>query len=341
MEIPAVSTIFSLSDAAPTGVLGELRRTIDAHRGQPMGELLGERGLGAYRGMAEVLEHLEQLSTRGARLLSLGRSVCGECLFALALGPEQPGPDTRTTVVLAGLHPMEWIGVEAELALLDRLVAEPPRERAVLCIPLANPDGWLRVEHYLRTGRRRFVRHNARGVDLNRNFDTDWGRGSLAARLVPWLYRPGRHPASEPEVAAIANGLSSRRIDRAVALHSFGSCVLYPSGRGLLPIADAPEHAAWARRVAAAIGGGDGRVCPASRMMPGFGAGGMELDWFHRRHGALSLLVECPGGGVPRRLGRLTHPFAWFNPERPRDVADRVADALLGFVRGDEAPDNG
>ena len=49
---------------------------------------------------------------------------------------------------------------------------------------LANPDGLLHVERNLRRGRHRFVRHNAHGVDLNRNFDTHWGRKSLAARLV-------------------------------------------------------------------------------------------------------------------------------------------------------------
>jgi predicted deacylase len=264
--------------------------------------------------------------------------VCGERLFAVTVGEEPQGTDTRSSVVLSGVHPMEWIGVEALLGLLDRLVANPPATRSVVCVPLVNPDGRLRVEQNLRAGRRRLVRHNARGVDLNRNFDADWGRSSLGGHLVPWLYRPGRHAASEPEVAAIANGLSRRRIDRAVSLHSFGSCVLYPGGRGLLPIADAPEHAAWARHVARALGHARGHACPASRLLPGLGAGGMELDWFHRRHGALSLLVECPGGGVPRRLERLANPFAWYNPADPREVADRVAGAIVGFVRGDEVP---
>jgi hypothetical protein len=237
-------------------------------------------------------------------------------------------------VVLAAVHPIEWIGVEVALALLDRLVHADLAGRAVVAVPIVNPDGLLRVEHNLRAGRRRFVRHNARGVDLNRNFDAGWERRGLVQRLFSFLFSSGGSPASEPEVAAIAHHLAPRRIDRAVSLHSFGGAVLYPSASSRRPIPDAAEHRAAARRIARVAAARPYVALPCCWWALGITMGGLELDWFHERHGALSLLVECSRGGVGLRPSRLLQPFAWFNPPAIHDVATPLVDALLPYVRG-------
>lgn len=315
-----------------------LRRAIDRHVTTPLGEALVGRGLGPYRGYAEVLQAIDRRVVEGARLTQIGRSVCDEPLFALHFGTAEPTQRTRTCVVLSGLHPMEWIGIETHLALTHRLLRAELGERAVICVPVVNPDGMLRVEEHLRAGRHRFVRHNARGVDLNRNFDARWGRQSMCIRFIPWLFRPGSHPASEPEVAALAYTLGARRVDRALSLHSSGGAVLYPSAHSLRPIADGAEHQQWARFVAQRTGGQVLRTMRSAWFSRGLTQGGLEIDWFHERHGALSLLVECPSGGIALRPSRLVEPFAWLNPPRPREMATRLAEALEPFVRGDRVP---
>lgn len=338
MESSPESTRWRSGGPAQPASRETLRLAIDRHQQAPLADALEARGLGSYHGYAELLTKLDGLLDRGARLTQIGRSVCDEPLFALHFGPATPTRRTRTTVVVSGLHPMEWIGVETHLSLLTRLVDTPLENRAVLCIPLANPDGLLRVEDHLRADRLRLVRHNARGVDLNRNFDACWGRTHPLMRLVPWLFRPGSYPASEPEVAAIAHTLGARRVDRAVSLHSFGRAVLVPSAHRLRPVADDAEHRRWAHYIADLPGSRRARVLPFSWFQLGLTQGGLELDWFHQRHGALSLLVECPGGGVPRSPRRLLAPFAWFNPADPAPVAERLADRLLPFVTGAAAP---
>jgi hypothetical protein len=321
----------------------KLRRAIDQHAAQPLSGLLTKRGLGAYRGYAELLTALDKLVDAGARLHEVGRSVRGEPLFSLHFGVDSSSrapserATQRTSVVLSGVHPIEWIGIEAHLALLERLARTDLGDRTLISFPIVNPDGLLQVEANLRAGRRRFVRHNARGVDLNRNFDASHRRGGLTQRLLPWIFAAGPRPASEPEVEAIAQSLSSRRIDRAVSLHSFGGAVLFPSAASVFPIADRDEHHAWAKRVAR---GADPnkpyRAISAARFSLGFTAGGLELDWFHTRHGAISLLVECSrGGGLTRHPSRALQPFAWFNPEALEATALPIADALVPFVRGE------
>jgi hypothetical protein len=292
--------------------------------------------LAPYRGCQELLEACSSLASRGAAVEEIGRTERGRPLLAVRVSPRPPESGEASTAVLSGIHPLEWIGVEAHLALLERLLAEPPG-REVLCIPLVNPDGIARVEEHRRAGRRRFVRHNARGVDLNRNFPTAWGERALVARLVPWVYRAGTGPASEPEIRSVVTRLAGCRIDRALSLHSFGGAVLFPFAHRLRSSPRAAEHRAWARALARRAGGY--RPVQCSRWVPGATAGGLELDWFHEAHGALSLLVECARGRLRFARARdLFDPFHWFNPVDPAPVAARVADAVLPFVRGEDLP---
>ncbi|WP_437542816.1 M14 family metallopeptidase [Sorangium sp. So ce367] len=243
----------------------------------------------------------------------------------------------RTTVILSGIHPLEWIGIEAHLALLERLATQDLGGRSILAVPIVNPDGLLRVEMNLRAGRHRYVRGNARGVDLNRNFDAGWYERGLIQRFIGLLFSPGSRPASEPEVEAIAHALSSRRIDRALSLHSTGGAVLYPPAHSLWPVADAAEHHAFALRVARAADRRPYRAMSYVRFAWGVRKAGLEIDWLHDRHGALSLLVECSRGKLGLRPSRLVEPFAWHNPRRLDDATPPLVDALLPFVKGARA----
>jgi hypothetical protein len=312
--------------------LAALRAALLVHGRPPLRGLIEPKGLGPYRGYGEMLGALERLAARGARLVQIGRSVRGEPLFAVHLGSDRPG--ARTTVVLSAVHPIEWIGVEVGLALLERLVHADLAGRAVVAVPIVNPDGLLWVERNLRAGHRRWVRHNARGVDLNRNFDVGWEQRGLVQRLLSFVFSSGASPASEPEVAAIAHHLAPRRVDRAVSLHSFGGAVLYPSASSRREIPDAAEHRAAARRIAKGAAARPYRAVSCSRWALGITMSGLELDWFHERHGALSLLVECSRGGIGLRPSRLLQPFAWYNPPAIHDVAAPLVDALLPYVRG-------
>ncbi|HVY49466.1 MAG TPA: M14 family metallopeptidase [Minicystis sp.] len=313
-----------------------LTQAVVAHRRPPLARLLEPKGLGRYRGLGEMFDAVDRLVARGARVEEVGRSVRGEPLLMLSLGAPTPDARTRTSVVLAGVHPNEWIGVEVGLALLERLLREDLGARSVVAFPIVNPDGVLEVEMMLRSGRRRFIRHNAHGVDLNRNFDASWDRKGIGQRILRRLFASGPRPGSEPEVEAIAHALSARRIDRAVSLHSFGGAVLYPSSHSWLPVADAAEHRLWAKHVAYnADRRRPYRAIQGAWFSWGFTASGLELDWFHDRHGALSLLVECSRGGAGLRPSRLLSPFAWFNPPRIEDTTGPLVEALLPFVRGD------
>ncbi|MFO0548548.1 MAG: M14 family metallopeptidase [Polyangiaceae bacterium] len=301
---------------------------------EPLAPALAARRLGPYSGYLGMLERIEHLVTSsGYRLLDIGRSVQGEPIFALHAGPEPRGSLLRSSVILSGVHPIEWIGVETHLALLDRIAGKLAADRSIVSIPIVNPDGVRRVDGNLRAGKRQFVRHNARGVDLNRNFDHSWGKLGWVQRALGRVFRAGVGPASEPEVESVAHHLGDCRVDRALSLHSFGGAVLYPRASSRRPIPDAREHRIWARRIARAIDPAHPYVASScANWAWGLTAGGLELDWFHARHGALSLLVECSRKN--RRLGQALDPFAWFNPESLATETNALARALEPYVLG-------
>src|SRR5262245_40130876 len=189
----------------------------------------------AYQGSSDPAAVAARAGALGAEVI--GRSRRGRALVAITVGAANP--EAPVTLVLGGIHPLEWIGVEVALALAEHLAAQPPADRRVVIVPVINVDGHAAVAGDLADGRRRWRRGHAAPVDLNRNFAT------AHVGMPRWwpLPQSGPSPWSEPETAAVA-ALVDRfdvtgaeradddhrpsRIDRAVALHSFGRLLLLP-----------------------------------------------------------------------------------------------------------------
>lgn len=301
---------------------------LDRYRSLAEGAKVTQCGLSDYRSFGAVLAELRALEARGARLTVDGESHEGAPIVRLSLGP----PDAaRATLVIAGLHAMEWIGVETGLALVDALLRRP-LSRRIDVFPLLNPDGFRRVERDLSLGRRRFVRANARGVDLNRNWPTHWRKRLFFPTFLPFLGGSGEAPGSEPEVRAVLDTLHGLgpRVDRALSLHSFGRMLLLPYGGRWASPPRIEALRAHAADVASRLPGY--RVRQSARWVPGAFAYGMELDHFDAL-GADGLLVECSAGGL-----RLTDPSSWLLPMRwfnPPDLPTeraKIAAAVVPFV---------
>jgi hypothetical protein len=234
---------------------------------------------------------------------------------------------------------MEWIGLEAHLALLESWFPDGPDEEAdalpagthVASLPVAHPDGFALVEASLREGRAHWVRANAAGTDLNRNFPSGHRPRS---RLFGWwpVYRPGPAPLSEPETAAIAGFVRAYRPTVALSLHSFGRRIFVPPARRRRPL---PATAALVERARRAASGSGYRAAALGRWSPFFRAGGTELDFLHEEFGARSFLVEISRGGFARwGARRLLEPFTVFNPPDPESEIARLLPVLRRLTLG-------
>ena len=119
-----------------------------------------------------------------ATALALASTVIGHSVEGRAIRAERIGPAGAPTklLVVGSIHGNEPAG-RAVIARLRR--AHPPRGTAIWLIEDANPDGAAANS-----------RHNAHGVDLNRNFPYRW-------QPQDGVYESGSSPASEPETQAI------------------------------------------------------------------------------------------------------------------------------------------
>ena len=283
-----------------------------------------------YRGYRELLQRWAVLPN--ARTSRIGSSRDGEPLWMVEIG----NPDaTRVTVVLAGIHPIEWIGTETALQIAKEQALDPCPDRRVCFFPLANPDGFLKVEKSLRAGKRKWVRTNSAGVNLNRNWPTHFKatKADLQGRRSS-----GKAPLSEPEIAAIVGKLdeiaAGASIDFALSLHSIGKMILLPWG-GISRRPDSyRRHYSAARAIRKRLGGYS--IRQVSKWVPGISyAHGMDIDHLHAAYGATSLLIECTLGQLSlRKPSVLLSPFKIFNPSNGRQAGARIARALDPFVRG-------
>ena len=291
-----------------------------------------------YRGYDELRTAITSLKQRGAHCCAIGQTVRGLDIHAVRIGNR----DARaTTLIIAGLHPIEWIGVEVAFALLERLIDDPPR-RQILCVPVVNVDGYREVETDLRTGRRRWVRTNARGVDLNRNWPVGFLRQKAIFRAAG---TSGSSPFSEPETAAVRDlaehAAASSALDVMLSLHSIGRTLLVPWGHRIAAPAAKHDMVGRAQAVASRLSKRYS-IRQVSRWLPGVRVRGMEIDYFHHRFGSHALLAECTLGGVRLRSPRSwTRPFCWYNPRDLHRRATELAAALHPFVANETSTMDG
>lgn len=286
----------------------------------------GERA--PYRGHAATFARLAALVERGAIAHRIGASVEGEPLWAFEVGPERP---RATTFVLAGLHAMEHVGVATAIALLEDALAPGSRWRdhRVVVVPLANPDGFRAVCAAVAAGRRRFLRTNARGVDLNRNFATFWDDRYYLNRLAPRIFAPGEAPLSEPEARAIDGALARFRPTYAASLHAFGEWIFLPYAGSRAAPARLPELVELGEAMAAAQTR-PYRVMQLGRRSRLFRAHGAEIDHMYEAHGALSVLLEIGAGPRLGAPATWLEPYRWFTPPDALLEAD-VGEALAAL----------
>lgn len=165
------------------------------------------------------------------RMTVIGSSVEGRAIEAHSYG-------TGSTSILfvGGIHGgYEWNSVVLAYQVMDYLAENPdqiPIDLTVHIIPNLNPDGTYLVTG--KTGRVTSVdipnpnervaaaRFNARGVDLNRNFDCKWQR---AATWRGQAVGAGEAPFSEPEAAALRDFVASTSPRAALFWHSQASNV--------------------------------------------------------------------------------------------------------------------
>ena len=163
-------------------------------------------------------------------------------------------------------------------------------------IPIGNPDGY---EYSWTTNRlwRKNRSHGGAGVDLNRNFDLQWGVSGSSSNPSSDVYS-GPHASSEVETAAMES-LFLKLADRivlALDFHTFSQTILWPWSYDVSSVH--PEEKM--HQDTAEIFAPSGQSYTAMRSGKVYPSSGSASD-FYARDGVISLTIELP----PRYAGML------------------------------------
>lgn len=182
----------------------------------------------------DILETVERGIKAADAVVEIGRSVKGLPIYAAHCGKSGGGD----IIITAAIHARECYTALAVLEQI-RYAKEHRPSGGVWFVPLVNPDGALFFESGLKgteltrfgldgflkanLDKRRQWKANAAGVDLNCNFDANFGTGDKQSKLGPAPHGyVGKKPLSEPESAALARFTYAVRPLLTVSYHSMG-----------------------------------------------------------------------------------------------------------------------
>lgn len=177
------------------------------------------------------------------QLSSIGTSIEGRSIYALKISDNAATDESEPEVLIMGNHhAREAISVIIPIALADSLLtnygSNPTYtqwvdERETWIIPTVNPDGLVYSEmtSYFWRKNRRDNGDGSFGVDINRNYDYEWGHDDNGSDPFPSgiTYR-GASPASEPEIQAVQAFVDSREFVYSVSYHSYSNLLLWGPG---------------------------------------------------------------------------------------------------------------
>lgn len=143
-------------------------------------------------------------------------SVLNRPLAYKDFAPPEPGAEQGRVLLIGGIHGDEFSSVSVVFKWMDLLGQQAAWPVLLRVVPLANPDGLLRVKSQ---------RQNEKGVDLNRNFPTaDWAsnaRDYWVKTTAKNIRRyPGETSASEPETRWLVEQIRDFAPDVIIALHA-------------------------------------------------------------------------------------------------------------------------
>lgn len=166
----------------------------------------------------------------------IGKTFLGQNIYAFHKGPI----NGKQMLISGGIHAREYISCLVVLKLLE----DYDLPYGCYFVPTINLDGiclsicgldfvkdddikYLLYRLNNNSTNFKLWKANARGVDLNTNFDAGFGESKFAKPLPCSSGFAGEYVNSEPETIALVNFVNTIKIDYSVAFHSKGKVVYY------------------------------------------------------------------------------------------------------------------
>ena len=234
-----------LNKAEGENLLADMRQIYNVPQGFEFGSM------GGYYTFDEVMSELDEMVSLFPNIItarqSIGTTIEGRDIWMVKISDNPNVNEDEEEVLYTSLmHAREPQGMANNMYFMwyvlenygsDAVVDFLVDNRELYFVPVINADGYVWNEFTNPNGGglwRKNRRDNGGGifgVDLNRNYDFQWGFNNSGSSPTPSseLYR-GTAPASEPETQTMQNFAISREFTMVFNYHAFGQVMNYPWG---------------------------------------------------------------------------------------------------------------
>jgi len=276
-----------------------------AQREFPLGSLLGNYTL------EEELARIDTLHLLYPNLVSakdsIGTTIEGRTIWAFKISDNPAQDEDEPEVLFTGLtHAREPVGMMNLLYFAQQLCenynTDPEltflvNNREIWFIPMVNVDGyvWNQENSVGGGGMQRKNRRDTgcgtstgRGVDLNRNFDYDWGGPGASSYACDETFR-GDSAFSEPESRTVRDFILYHNFSNVLHYHTYGNDLIIPFGDGSYP--PEPDLTTF-REIGKAMTVVNHFQVGTGTELLSYGVSGDQADWTYGAVGLISYIPE-------------------------------------------------
>merc|ERR1712071_405242 len=202
-----------------------------------------------YHDLDQVYNWMDDISAEHSDLVQVstfGQSYENRDLKMMTIQPSSGAVENNAIFVDCGIHAREWVAHAWCQHLVNYLLNNPSDDAQITeisegltwyIVPILNPDGYDYTWKSNRMWRKnRNDQNRCYGVDLNRNYASNWGGPGSSGDACSDSYR-GTGPFSEPESTAHSNLImdlqktTDNSIQAYLTFHSYSQLVIFPYGK--------------------------------------------------------------------------------------------------------------
>jgi len=325
-------------------------------------EMRGREDFGDYHTYAEAVQFLDDLHTAYPSITTEKFSIATteqlRTVWGIKISDNPDVDESEPEVLIDALHHAREIGTPMVVAHYMTWLCENygtdteatflVDNREIFFITVVNPDGVVYNETQYGWGgmwrkNRRDNPGSCYGVDLNRNYDLNWGGVGSSGDECNDLYH-GPYAHSEPEVTGYAAFVADHEFITNISFHSVAACILLPWGYTTDHTPDDALFREIGDIMAETNGYAVGQAGEPQTLY--YLASGTTTDWLYGVADVFSYTVELGGSGFWPSDGELPGLMAenlW-----PQQVITRIAGDYLALGNstlaggdGDGEPDAG
>ncbi|XP_042571258.1 carboxypeptidase A1-like [Cyprinus carpio] len=270
----------------------------------------------AYHDLETIYSFMDTLVASHSNLISkvnIGRTYENRTMYVLKFSTG--GVKKPAIWIDTGIHAREWISHATAVWLADRIATDFMGNRApvpsilshmdIFLMIVANPDGYVFTHlspnpHYRLWRKSRSATSNPKcpGVDLNRNWDAEFGGPGASDDPCAEDYR-GPSAQSEIEVKNIVDFIMNHgNFKSFITIHSYMQLLMYPYGYSGTDAPDQPELHDVATSASKALNSWHGTVYKVGSIFHTIKpASGASVDWAYLRGIKYSFAFELRDTG--------------------------------------------